>query len=174
MRKQLRFCRAVAVSLACLTWLLPVREAVAVPPVADPPSSARILDVRLDPNAAVRGRLVDAVGQALADRPVVLYQADGAVRTAQTDAAGSFVLQRVSAGVHRVATDTGTVTCRVWTHAAAPPSADDQLTLVDGPVVVRGQQPFSAIFTNPLFIGLVIAAAIAIPIAVHRDRPPSS
>jgi hypothetical protein len=69
------------------------------------------------------------------------------------------------------------VTCRAWTHAAAPPAATDQLTVVDGPPLIRGQQPFSAVFTNPLFIGLVIAAAIAIPIAVHNaqhDHPSGS
>jgi len=51
------------------------------------------------------------------------------------------------------------------------------LTVVADQQVVRGQQPFSAIFTNTLFIGLVIAAAIAIPIAVHNsqdDQPSGS
>lgn len=179
MRKLLRLGRACAVSLACLTWLLPTHAISAAQPVSDSGTAATagIVDVRLDRHGAIRGHLLDPAGQGLADRPVVLQQAGGAVSRTQTDAAGGFVLQRVAGGVHQLTTEHGTVTCRVWTHAAAPPSATDQLTVVAGQTLVRGQQPFSAIFTNPLFIGLVIAAAIAIPIAVHNaqdDRPSGS
>jgi hypothetical protein len=177
MRKQLRVCRAVTVSLACVAWLLPVHEIAAAPPIPGAATTGVMIDVRLDPWGAVRGRLLDAGGQPLANRPVVLQQADGASLAAQTDVGGGFVLHRVSAGVHRLTVGDETVNCRVWTHAAAPPSAADQLTVVAGQTIIRGQQPFSAIFTNPLFIGLVIAAAIAIPIAVHNsqsDRPPGS
>jgi len=177
MRKQLRFCRGVAVSLACVAWLLPVREVAAIPPATGVGASGGMVDVRLDQRGAVCGRLLDVAGRPLADRPVILQHTEGASRAAQSDAGGGFVLQHVSAGVHRLTAGDQTLNCRVWTHAAAPPSATDQLTLVAEHSIVRGQQPFSAIFTNPLFIGLVIAAAIAIPIAVHNsqnDRPPGS
>ncbi len=171
MRKLLPFCRACAVSLACLMWLLPIRAISAQPAsLAGTAAPAGIVDVRLDQHGAIHGRLLDPAGQGLADLPVVLQQAGGAVSRTQTDAAGDFVLQRVSGGVHQLTTAYGTVPCRVWTHTAAPPSATDQLTVVAGQPVVRGQQPFSCIFTNPLFIGLVIAAAIAIPIAVHNSQ----
>lgn len=179
MREMLRLCRASAVSLACLAWLLPVPPSFAAPPVSSAGTAVPngIVDVRLDEHGAIHGHLLDAGGQGLADQPVVLQQAGGAVSRTQTDGEGCFVLQRVSGGVHQVATGHGLVTCRVWTHAAAPPSATDQLTVVAGQPVVRGQQPFSCIFTNPLFIGLVIAAAIAIPLAVHNaqdDNPSGS
>jgi hypothetical protein len=36
--------------------------------------------------------------------------------------------------------------------------------------VVRGQQPLSALLMNPLVIGAVIAAAVAIPLAVHHNH----
>jgi len=99
MRKQLRVCRAVTVSLACVAWLLPVHE-------------------------------IAAHGS-----PRVESDVDHDARRSST----------------------GNRRC--------------------GGNLMHGQQPFSAIFTNPLFIGLVIAAAIAIPIAVHNsqsDRPPGS
>jgi hypothetical protein len=179
MRKLLRISRTSAVSLACLAWLLPVQPGLAAPPVstAAMAAPAGIVDVRLDAHGAIHGHLLDAFGHGLADRPVVLQQVGGAALQTQTDAAGRFVLRRVGGGVHQLTTGHGTVTCRVWTHAAAPPSATNQLTVVADQQVVRGQQPFSAIFTNPLFIGLVIAAAIAIPIAVHNsqdDQPSGS
>jgi hypothetical protein len=172
MKKLLRLCRASVVSLACLAWVLPVQPSFAAPPVAGaaPAAATGIVDVRLDEHGAIHGHLLNAAGQGLADRPIVLQQAGGAVSRAQTDARGGFVLPRVSGGVHQLTTAYGTVPCRVWTHTAAPPSATDQLMVVAGQPVVRGQQPFSCIFTNPLFIGLVIAAAIAIPIAVHNSQ----
>jgi hypothetical protein len=173
MRKQLRYCRAIAVSLACVAWLLPVHQVAAAPPVSGPAASGVMIDVRLDEGRTVRGRLLDASGQPLADRPIVLHQSDGTRLAAQTDAAGGFVLHGVSAGIQRLTAENTTLNCRVWTHTAAPPAALDQLTVVAGQTIVRGQQPFSAIFTNPLFIGLVIAAAIAIPIAVHNSQDDS-
>lgn len=98
-------------------------------------------------------------------------------RIAATDAAGQFVLPGVTAGIQRLTAEDAVLNCRIWTHAAAPPAAMDHVTLIADQTIVRGQQPFSAIFTNPLFIGLVIAAAVAIPIAVHNsqdDRPSGS
>ncbi len=172
MRKVLRVCRASAVSMACWAWLLPVPPGLAVPPgpAAGSSAPAGIVDVRLDEHGAIHGRLLDPSGNGLADRPVVLQHAGGAVSQTQTDAAGRFLLPRVQGGMHQLATGHGLVTCRVWTRTAAPPSAMDQLTVVADQQVVRGQQPFHAIFTNPLFIGLVIAAAVAIPIAVHNSQ----
>ena len=178
MRKLLRMVRAVTVSLACLTWLLPLPVVRASQPAGGRATAAAgVVDVRLDEQGAVRGTLIDEAGQPLAARPVVLQQANGTVRTAETDAAGGFVLRGVSGGVHRLMVADRCVTCRVWTTAAAPPGANDLLTVVAGPPLIRGQQPFSAVFTNPLFIGLIVAAAIAIPIAVHNaqnDHPAGS
>jgi len=158
--------------LACWAWLLPVPPGLAAPPEsrAGAGAPAGIVDVRLDEQGAIHGRLLDVSGNGLADRPVVLQHVGGAVSQTQTDSAGRFLLPRVNGGVHQLATGHGTLTCRIWTHAAAPPSATDQLTVVADQQVVRGQQPFHAIFTNPLFIGLVIAAAVAIPIAVHNSQ----
>lgn len=177
MKKQLRICRAIAVSLACVAWLLPVHRIAAAPPVSRAAAPGFLIDVRLDEAGAVRGRLLDTAGQPLAHRPIVLHTSDGMRRIAATDAAGQFVLPGVTAGIQRLTAEDAVLNCRIWTHAAAPPAAMDHVTLIADQTIVRGQQPFSAIFTNPLFIGLVIAAAVAIPIAVHNsqdDRPSGS
>lgn len=177
MKKQLRVCRAVAVSLACVSWLLPVHRISAAPPVSGAAATGVMVDVRLDQGGAVHGRLLDAAGQPLVHRPIALHPSDGALRIAHTDAAGRFLLPDVGAGIQRLTAEDAVLNCRIWTHAAAPPAAIDQVTLIADQTIVRGQQPFSAIFTNPLFIGLVIAAAVAIPVAVHNardDRPPGS
>jgi hypothetical protein len=46
--------------------------------------------------------------------------------------------------------------------------------MVSSPQLVRGQQPISAVFSNPLLIGLIIAAAIAIPVAIHNSQDDAS
>jgi hypothetical protein len=52
------------------------------------------------------------------------------------------------------------------------------MLLVDGSQgIARGQQPICDLLTNPLVIGLVVAAAIAIPVAIHNadnDSPSGS
>lgn len=171
MRKLQRMIRVTVVSLACLGWLLPPPLVRASQPGGGGPTAAAagIVDVRLDERGAVRGILLDGAGQPLARRPVVLRQTSGTAASTETDAAGRFVLRGVSGGVHCLVAGDRSVTCRVWTQAAAPPAATDQLTVVAGPPLVRGQQPIYAILQNPLFIGLVVAAAIAIPIALHDD-----
>ena len=179
MRKMRRRVGAVIASLACLALVLPPSGVRASQPAGggEAAPASGIADVRLDERGLLRGKLVSTTGQPLATRPVVLQQAGGTACSTETDAAGGFVLRGVRAGVHRLVVDERSVACRVWTNAAAPPSAIDQLTVVAGPPLIRGQQPFSAVFTNPLFIGLVIAAAIAIPIAVHNaqnDHPSGS
>jgi hypothetical protein len=140
-------------------------------------AGAAVVDVRLDEQGSLRGTLVSVSGQPLAARPLLLQQFGGAEVRTESDATGGFVLRGVRAGMHRLVADDQIATCRVWTNAAAPPSAADRLTVVAGRPLIRGQQPISAVFTNPLFIGLVIAAAIAIPIAVHNaqnDHPSGS
>lgn len=168
MRKLLCMVRVTIVSLASLAWLLPL-PAVRGSQPAGGRDVAAVVDVRLDERGSMRGSLIDVAGQPLAARPVVLRQAGNTTCSTETDAAGVFVLRGVSAGMHQLIVVDQSMTCRVWTHAAAPPAASDQVTVMAGPPLVRGQQPFSAIFTNPLFIGLVIAAVIAIPIALHDD-----
>lgn len=177
MRKLLTIFRATSVVLACASWVLPTHELAAAQPSAVGVPATQIVDVRLDEHGALHGRLVDSTGQASADRTVLLQQAGGPPLAAQTDASGRFLLPRVAPGVHRAMAGQTAMVCRVWTLSAAPPSAVPEVLLAADPSVVRGQQPFSAIFTNPLFVGLVIAAAVAIPLAVHKsrgDRPSGS
>ena len=171
MRKLQRMVRVTIVSLACLAWLLPLPVVRGSQPAGggQAAAAAGVVAVRLDERGAVRGILIDVAGQPLAARPVVLQRTSGTMCSTETDAAGGFVLRGVRSGVHCLVVGDRSVTCRVWTHAAAPPAATDQLTVVAGPPLMRGQQPFYAIFQNPLFIGLVIAAAIAIPVALHDD-----
>lgn len=176
MRKLTRFFRTAVVSLACLTWILPPGAGLASHPNSPAPSRATegVYDVRLGEDGALTGHLTDASGNQLAHQTIVLHQGGKLVAHARTDDSGEFAFARVSGGVYQISTGASTVVCRAWTSEAAPPVAGDQITMIANPPTVRGQQPFGAVFSNPLLVGLVIAAAIAIPVAIHNSQDDAS
>ncbi|MCY2988538.1 MAG: carboxypeptidase-like regulatory domain-containing protein [Planctomycetota bacterium] len=174
--RRMRYVKAVTVVLACLGWLWPVPPVSAVPPAAEATASpAAFQDVRLGDGGTLAGQLLDAHGQPVAQQSVALLQGTKALVETRTDAAGRFAFRQVRSGVVQLTEGTVCVACRVWTKAAAPPAAQGQALLVAEADVVRGQQPLSALFTNPLVIGLIIAAAIAIPLAIaHQEKSSGS
>ena len=178
MRKLLQRSRVVAACLACATWVFPMHALQAQSPSSADDSRPAILgDVRLDSAGTLRGKVVDGQGQPQRDQRLRLYRAGELLGELRTNPEGDFAFPRLRGGVYQLQLREVMVTCRVWTRAAAPPIAREQLLLVDAPEIARGQQPIGEIFTNPLFLGLLVAAAIAIPVAVHnsqQDPPPSS
>jgi hypothetical protein len=178
MKNSLRAARLVAVWMACLGWLLPAPTSFASNPPANSGAAKRpVVDVRLATGGTLAGKLVDASGQPLGDRVITLHQAGRELTRVKTDAQGDFVFRMTRGGAYQMTIDDRAVNCRVWAPTVAPPSARDRLLIVTGSPVVRGQQPIGAVFSNPLFVGAVVAAAIAIPVAVHNsqnDEPPGS
>ena len=174
--RRMRYVKAMTVALACLGWLLPVSPVSAVPPAAGAKTSpAAFQDVRLGNEGTLAGQLLDANGRPVAQQPVALFQGTKALVETRTDAAGRFAFPQVRSGVYQLTEGTVCVACRAWTNAAAPPAAQGQVLLVAKADVVRGQQPLSALFTNPLVIGLIVAAAIAIPLAIaHKEQSSGS
>ena len=177
MSNSMRVFRATIVALACLGWLLP-QQAFCAPDAAK--KSARvqtpIVDVRTAADGALGGKLVDQSGKAMADQVVELHHAGKAIMQTKTNKQGDFAFPRVRGGVYQIIIDDAGVGCRVWPDDVAPPAAREQLLVVVGAPVVRGQQPIGAAFSSPLFVGAVLAAAIAIPVAVHnaKDDPSGS
>jgi hypothetical protein len=166
-----RWFRATAVTLACLGCLWPVGELPAAEqPAAKPPTAAPLQDVCLDATGSLAGQAFDAAGQPASRQPMTLLQGSRVVAQTRSDAAGRFVFPQVRGGVYQISNGTANTACRVWTKAAAPPAAQGQVVLRTEAEVVRGQQPISCLFTNPLVVGLIVAAAVAIPLAVHQSR----
>lgn len=159
--------------LAVSGWLLPITRA----PADDPPAAAVaqpvIHDVRLDSHGNLQGRLIDLEGQPVSQESLELLRDGRVVAQTASRADGQFEFTRLSAGVYQIRFSSYMVVCRVWTDAAAPPAAKSQLTVLSAPPTIRGQQPVSEIFRNPLFIGLLVAAAIAVPVVVHNSRSDS-
>lgn len=174
MRSWWQICRGITVALACVGWLLPVPPSSASDETLASGPRPTLWDVRLDEHGTLRGRLIDGALRPLAERRVALWQAGQTMAVVSTDDQGLFRVPLVRGGVYQLSVGEASATIRVWTAQAAPPAAVQQLVLMDAPPVVRGQQPLSALLLNPLVIGLVIAAAVAIPLALHRDHHESA
>jgi hypothetical protein len=140
--------------------------------------AARVPDVRLDEQGRFQGVVVNGQGQPVAQAKLTLRRADprepqleAAGWTATTDARGRFLLEGIPAGTYRLETSAGVYLCRLWTSAAAPPAAAPALLVVNDPQIERGQRPIGEIFrADPLLMATVVAAAIAIPIVIHKSR----
>jgi hypothetical protein len=178
--KVLRYLRSTAVVLASMSWLVPwnciqAAPQIAAPQTATPLVKASVIDVALDAGGRMRGQVVDAQGKPLVKETVVAQSvASRQVAQTTTDDHGRFVLEGLGGGVHRVATTNSTIVCRCWAGGAAPPAASNQLLMVSDESIHRGQRPIGEILTNPILLGLLLTAAIVIPIAVHNSQDDGS
>lgn len=154
--------------------LLPVSEvAGAGPPLAS--VSPRICDVALGPQGRLAGTVSDQNGNPWVGTVTVTGHGSGHSRQVRSSAAGQFAVEGISAGVYRVATDEVAVVCRCWDAGTAPPAATQEVFLVSGETVHRGQRPLAEmLFCPPVLIGAIIVAAVAIPIIVHNSNDDAS
>jgi len=164
--------------------LLPTQQVLAASPIG-PGTSDRVAvappvrDVSLQVGGVLRGQVVDKQGKPCAGIPIAVIKVGVTTEnlvSSQTDGQGRFQLQGLTAGVYQVATAEGGMLCRLWAPNAAPPSAVPAALVVQGEGPVRGSLGGLA-GIGPLgwaLIGLGIAAAIAIPLALHKDNNESS
>jgi hypothetical protein len=157
----------------------------------DDARSIRVTDVALDASGALSGQAVTMQGAPAANAAVLLD--DGRQQwQATTDGQGQFRFDGVRPGGYRLQSGGQVQFCRAWKAGTAPPAANRALMVVRGEQTVLGQYCGSPVgcgspvcsrwggckelISNPLVIGGVIAAAIAIPIAVHNagDDDPAS
>lgn len=173
-------------------------SAVESTPLLPAPTSASpavkplsVVDVALDASGALNGQAMSSQGQPLAHAPVTL---DDGTRQwqATTNADGAFRFDGVHGGSYRIQSGNQMQLCRAWKAGTAPPSANRAVMVVDGQPTVLGQYCGSPVgcgtpvcdglsgckelLRNPLVIGGIIAAAIAIPVAIHNadDDDPAS
>ena len=165
--------RTVLVSIA--TWGMVLWGPLAAARCDEVTTSFRpsIRDVSLDPTGSLHARLLSREGQPIPGKEVGITQRGVAVTSGLSDQDGNVQLRGLTGGQYelRVGSDQQDMTLlRVWTAKAAPPIASSHLLIVPNQQVERGQQPFCNFFgSEPLMIGVIVAAAIAIPIAVHES-----
>jgi hypothetical protein len=147
-------------------------------------------DVSLGPDGTLRGTIVGANGYQSPNTPIQFHREGQLVARTVTDTHGHFVARNLTGGVYAVQTPGNVDHYRVWTNQAAPPSALNALNIRGGEIV-RGQYedlpPVDGtcydcapgpgpgpgrhgFMANPWLIGLGVAAAIAIPLALDDSN----
>jgi len=159
------------VCIAAAGLCVPQMAMAAIPQNGKAPG---VYDVRLHESGALLGQVVSPESQPLAGVPVKLRTSGKELAGATSDKNGYFAFAGLANGVYEIVTPEGRGVYRVWSHAAAPPSAQPGALVVNGDdTVVRGQQAmrgFRDLMANPWFVAAVITAAVAIPVAVHNGR----
>ena len=178
-----------AAALACINLLVPLqllqasdppsaasRTFAESTPSAKPPVTLKTVtrDVTLGPASELRGQLVNKNGARLANRIVVAVHSDKSSLQSVSDANGQFRFPKAKPGTYQVASERSYQMCRCWAASTAPPAASKQILMVEGDQTLRGQRPIGELLSGPVLIGLIIAAAIIIPIAVHNSQDSAS
>lgn len=165
--------RAIALTLACLGILIPtpVLQAATAPATQPAPQTPQAIDVGLHDGGVLFGQVVDAQGKPQTKLSVSLVQKEKVVATATTDAAGYFTATKVPAGTYQVVAGETQGVYRLWAPKTAPPAAQPGAMLVVGQGPVRAQTgPIGYWLGKPWVVAGLIAAAIAIPVAIHNHQ----
>ena len=177
--KCLKKLRASAVALATLGIVFPLQSAFGDSPALSKTAFRlrEAIDLVMSADGALRGVVVDSNGRGVRGTVVQLLREGEKRGEAITDVNGHFQFTNLSGGVYHILTPSTISLCRIWTNKAAPPSANRELLIATGDLVARGQRPICDLFfVDPLLVGIIVAAAIAIPIAIHNsdDDAPSA
>ena len=143
------------------------------------PGHARISDVGLQEGGTLRGVLLDSAGAPEVAVPVVLSRGGEVVASTKTGRSGEFAFRDVAAGVVELQTPSSQGIYRLWAPRTAPPAAEAGILIVDGQEIVRGQQAgwlqsLGGTLANPWVLALIVAGAIAIPLALDDDNSSAS
>ena len=185
--------KGLAVGAATLGLLLPPQYLTAAEqaasisattaPTARAGTAIPIADIQLQPKGRFSGQIVNAQGQPQSGIPVILQGRGQQLKTI-SDGQGWFHYEGLSGGSYRLEANGQLNLCRLWAPGTAPPKANQQLLLVEqNGQIVLGQYCGSPVcgspvggagsyiktaLTHPLVIGGIVAAAIAIPVAIHN------
>ncbi|MCA9148221.1 MAG: carboxypeptidase regulatory-like domain-containing protein [Planctomycetales bacterium] len=160
------------VLLLLVSWLH-ASVVTAVEPLAAKAQKVPTIDIRLDSRGSMRGLVVDGQGRPQgAERVEIIRSGDKQpAQVLATNRTGKFMTEKLRAGSYRLVTSEGVCLCRLWTEQAAPPNAAASVLIVNDSQIERGQRPIEELFhSDPLLMATVVAAAIAIPVAVHKSR----
>lgn len=169
--KTSKLLRATVVALTCLGVCVPQLSMAAETVVVDGiPVSRKIEDVSLQDGLLIGG-LVDQNGRGVEDAPVVIGQNGKAVLELRTDAEGRFAAEGLKPGVYQVVSHGGVNTYRVWDEPNAPATAKRGVIHTVDPQIARGAHGggLLGVLANPIVLALIVAAAIAIPLALDDD-----
>jgi len=158
-----------AIVLALTSTIPP--QLLAAPPRTMQPSQASeevsIDDIALDTQGKFHGQVVRENGAIASDVMIHVLKNGREVTTASTNEEGQFEISGLKGGVYQLVTGESGVMYRVWAPRTAPPAAKQVALLVDDHGVIRAQdRPVLNFLTNPWVLGVGVAAAIAVPLAL--------
>jgi hypothetical protein len=163
---RMRRVQFIVTSLAISAWFFPNLAWTSEP---ENPNYRLSRDVTLDSAGALRGQLINFQGRPVQHAALSIRHRGVVLDKTTTDAEGQFRLNVGKTGAFQMHIENTAIACRCWAPEVAPPGSSKDLVLLAPENTIRGQRPFADIISNPLFIGAVIATAIAIPIAVSSN-----
>lgn len=131
--------------LIVLGVVIPTLSATATEPQGAEKSFARsstvgsVVDIGLSQDGSTVGRVCDQSGLALEGAEVVIKQGPLEVARTITDKQGAFSIRSLKPGVYTFSSGATEGAFRLWAERTAPPSARDQLLIVQGQNSTRGQ-----------------------------------
>ena len=135
------------------------------------PAIAPAIDVELNRDGLLTGRVVDARGQPIADGEVTVLGREAIVSHVKTDHEGHFRVPNMQAGMFRLVSRKVVQVCRVWSPGTAPPAAQQSALLIASSEVTAGQvAPLGYWLANPNVLGGIATIGIVTPIVVHNIR----
>lgn len=168
------FFQRLAMGLAAFGLCMPQIAAAATPDNRVPV----ITDIKLQQGNSLVGQVVTSGSATVAGVDVALHGKGRQLAVSKTDANGRFAFAGLNTGVYEVTVPDGRKVYRVWTADTAPPAAKPVALIVSRTDIIRGQHGMRTIrnlLANPCFVAAGIAAAIAIPVALHNvKKSPSS
>jgi len=190
----LRRSQRVVVWIATLALVGQPHWSLATEPTTAPTTRRAVkgvADVALDPTGRFVGQAADVSGKPLSQVDVLITNGRDEYQTV-TDRQGRFQVAGVRGGVYQIHLAGHVQLCRVWMPGTAPPGATEGLLVVRSGDIALGQScdcgqgvycgspvcgaksRAKRLLTHPLVFGGLVAAAIAIPVAIHNDDDPSS
>lgn len=129
--------------------------------------------VRLDQQQMLRGTVRDDEGRLAAGTGVVLGRGGKPLHRTETDQQGRFVIGPLTPGAYEIASPDAAAFLQVEAPTADPERSAAAVEVSRKAMIARGQDPRRTLLHGAL-IALVIAAAIAIPIAIAADDDDAS
>ena len=166
-----------------MTWMVVLSVLTAQPAVFAAKQSQdapELVNVELNQQNELAGQLVDSTGTPIAGKKILVRDQKDPNEAGQvvvSDADGKFTLPQLRSGRVVFDVDKETYACRVWANGTAPPKSLTSISVVPETQteVVRGQGggPLNRLRsltpTQKIILGVLVAAAIVIPIALDDD-----
>jgi hypothetical protein len=156
------------------SWIFPLRSAVGNEnPAQSPPVGFVATEIQLGEKDSLRGTVMLPGGKPAANQTVVLGREGKLLQRVTADENGTFAFTGLKPGTYQVATrDAVALVKCLPENPTTNKEVSKELIMSQEAMLARGNSRNALL--HPFFVGLVILAAIAIPIAISKDNDEAS